>query len=250
MSHETEDPQGLEDTMIAWVLGELDAAQARDFERRLAADPALARETQALRATLALVPYASVQTPPPALRARVLAAAGAGAAAAPLASAPRSRAALRPAWTNLLAAAAALAAVAFGLDAWRTREQLAALQLASAVTAVLQEPNVVARFALAGTAAARGAVGGVVLDLDAQRGAVIFDGLPPLPDGQVYRLWAAVGDKDVPCGDFRPRSAGDVVAQFAVPVDAYDAPIDRLFVTAEPKDATGGPTGAELLRSV
>jgi len=248
MSHETDDPQALEDTMIAYVLGELDAAATRDFERRLAADPALARETHALRATLSLVPYASVQTPPPALRERVLSAAGAG--TAPRSAAPRARTSARPKWTNVLAAAAALAAVAFGLDAWRTREQLEALQLASDVTAVLHEPNVVARFTLAGTGAARGAAGGVVLDLDAKKGAVVFNDLPPLPEGKVYRLWAAVGEKDVPCGDFRPRPAGDVVAQFAVPVDAYDAPIDHLFVTAEPKDATGGPTGAEVMRSI
>jgi len=245
MSRETDDVQTFEDTMIAYVLGDLDAAAARDFERRLAADPALAHETHALRATLSLVPYASVQAPPPALRARVLAAAGAGAA-----TAPRPRAAMRPAWTRVLAAAAVLAAVAFGLDAYRSREELAALRLARDVTAVLHEPNVVARFQLAGTGAARDAVGGVVLDLDAKKGAVVFNDLPPLPEGQVYRLWAAVGEKDVPCGDFRPRPAGEVVAQFPVPVDAYDAPIDHLFVTAEPKGSTGGPTGEPVMRSV
>jgi hypothetical protein len=98
--------------------------------------------------------------------------------------------------------------------------------------------------------ARRRAVGGVVLDLDAKKGAVVFNDLPPLPEGQVYRLWAAVGDKDVPCGDFRPQPAGEVVAQFTVPVDAYDAPIRQLFVTAEPKGSTGGPTGEAVMRSV
>lgn len=238
-----------EDTIIAYVLGDLDAAAAREFERRLAADPALARETHAIRATLSLVPYASVQAPPPALRDRVLAAAAAGAAPV-VKPAARSLTARRPMWTSLIAAAAVLAAVAFGLDAYRTRGELSALRLASNVDAVLLEPNVVARFELAGTGAARGAVGGVVLDLDAKKGAVIFNDLPPLPEGQVYRLWAAVGKKDVPCGDFRPRAAGEVVAQFPVPVDAYDAPIDHLFVTAEPKDAAGGPTGKPVMRSV
>jgi hypothetical protein len=150
----------------------------------------------------------------------------------------------------VLAAAAVLAAVAFGLDAHRSREELATLRLARDVTAVLHEPNVVARFQLAGTGAARGAQGGVILDLDAKKGAVVFHDLPALPDDEVYRLWAAVGDKDVPCGDFRPRAAGEVVAQFPVPVDAYDAPIRELFVTAEPKGSTGGPTGEPVMRSV
>jgi hypothetical protein len=70
-----------------------------------------------------------------------------------------------------------------------------------------------------------------------------------LPAGQVYRLWAQVAERAVPCGDFRAGPDGAVLAQFAVPVDAYTAPIGELFVTVEPAGAGDRPTGPVVMRS-
>ena len=72
--------------------------------------------------------------------------------------------------------------------------------------------------------------------------------MPTLPTGKIYRLWAAVGDRAVPCGGFRTRSDGTAVAQFLVPVESHTAPIGRLFVTVEPDapgDTPAGPTVME-----
>jgi hypothetical protein len=118
------------------------------------------------------------------------------------------------------------------------------------MTAALQEPNVVRSFALAGTGAARGAVGRVALDLDAKKGAVVLKGMPVLPEGKVYRLWARVADTDVPCGEFRSDPAGAVLAQFAVPVESYTAPIGKLFVTVEPAAPSAVPSGPTVMTSV
>ena len=93
-------------------------------------------------------------------------------------------------------------------------------------------------------------MGRVALDLDAGRGAAAIDRLPPLPAGQVYRLWALVGDTNVPCGEFKLGPEGAVRAQFRIPVDAYTAPIVKLFLTVEPAEAPLRPSGPVLMESV
>jgi anti-sigma-K factor RskA len=233
-----------EERLVDYVLGELRRDEAEQIERLVRTDASLAAEVRRLRPVLDLLPYSVMTEPPPGLRGRVLdaAAARARARAAPSAVA-RPRGVV---WSRFVAAAAAALALAFGLDARRTRQELA---LQRETTAALQEPNVVKSFALAGTGSARGAVGRIALDLDAKKGAVVLKGMPVLPEGQVYRLWARVADADVPCGDFRSDPAGAVLAQFAVPVESYTAPIGKLFVTVEPAAPSAAPTGPTVMTS-
>ena len=224
------------DLAVDYVLGELSREDATTFERRLAGDPELAEEVRRLRATLGLLPFATVTEPPPHLRARVLAA---GRASAPArTSAPR-----RVVWSRFAAAAAAVLALAFGFDAYRVRRDLA---LERELTATLREPNVVRSFALAGTG---GAYGTVALDLDAKRGAVVLKHLQALPAGERYRLWAQVGDRSVFCGEFGASAAGTIVAQFPVPVESYTAPIAKLFLTRESAPRGPGPAGPTVMES-
>ncbi len=224
------------DLAVDYVLGELSHEDAATFERRLAGDPELAEEVRRLRATLGLLPFATVTEPPPHLRARVLAA---GRASAPArTSAPR-----RVVWSRFAAAAAAVLALAFGFDAYRVRRDLA---LERELTATLHEPNVVRSFALAGTG---GAYGTVALDLDAKRGAVVVKGLRALPPGERYRLWAQVGERSVFCGEFGASAAGTIVAQFPVPVESYTAPIAKLFLTKESTPRGPAPAGPTVMES-
>ena len=224
------------DLAVEYVLGELSREDATTFERRLAGDPELAEEVRRLRATLGLLPFATVTEPPPHLRARVLAA---GRASAPArTSAPR-----RVVWSRFAAAAAAVLALAFGFDAYRVRRDLA---LERELTATLHEPNVVRSFALAGTG---GAYGTVALDLDAKRGAVVVKGLRALPPGERYRLWAQVGERSVFCGEFGASAAGTIVAQFPVPVESYTAPIAKLFLTKESTPRGPAPAGPTVMES-
>jgi anti-sigma-K factor RskA len=234
-----------EDRLVEYVLGELRRDEAQALENLMQADTQLAAEVRRLRQVFDLLPYAAVTEPPPELRARVLDAAVARTReTAPPAPAPRAP--RRIVWSQFAAAAAAALAMAFGMDAWRTRQELA---LQREMTATLQEPNVVRSFALAGTGAARGAVGRVALDLDAKKGAVVLKGMPALPEGQVYRLWAKVNEKDVPCGEFRADRQGAVLAQFVVPVESYTAPLGKLFVTVEPSSLPATPTGPKVMES-
>lgn len=227
-----------DDIAVDYVLGELSPEDTATFERRMAGDPALAEEVRRLRATLDLVPLATVTEPPVHLRARVLAA---GAAVAPAPAA--KRAPRRVVWSQFVAATAALLALALGFDAYRTRRELG---LERELTAMLQEPNVVSSFALAGG----GAYGTVALDLDAKRGAVVLKGLRALPAGERYRLWAQVGDKSVFCGEFGASAAGTISAQFPVPVESYTAPIAKLFLTRESAPRGPNPAGPTVMESV
>ena len=241
---------GTEEQAVSYVLGEMDAGEARAFEKRLAEDAILAGEVRRLRGVLGLMPLATITEPPPSLRARIVAASEPRVRTAPAAPAPRSaprRPAPRVVWSRFAAAAAAALALAFGLDATRTRRELA---LERELASALHEPNVVQTFRLASTGAAGGGYGTVALDLDAKRGAVVLKGMPVPPPGRVYRLWAQVADRAVPCGDFRARPDGGVTAQFPVPVETYTAPLGKLFVTEEPEPPPSEPTGRRILESV
>jgi anti-sigma-K factor RskA len=242
MTHAVNGDGGDEELMVQYVFGELPRAEAKAFEARMAADAALRAEVGRLRNTLDLLPYASATAPPPELRAKVL-----RAAQAPAKPVRAVSTAPRLVWSRFAAATAAAIALALGYDAYRVRSEL---ELQREVTALLQEPNVVRSFALASTGSAGRAFGSVVLDLDAKRGAVVLRRLPALGADQVYRLWARVGANDVRCGDFVASADGAVRAPFPVPVESYTAPIARLFVTVEPRAASGGPTGPTVLASV
>jgi anti-sigma-K factor RskA len=237
----TLDQDTAEELAVQYVLGELRPDEAARFERRLDEDAALAGEVLRLRRALGLLPYATEAEPPPGLRERILTAAAAQRRPATRAAAPR--AVRRVVWSRFAAAAAAALAVALGLDSYQVRRELS---LQRELSQTLLEPDVVHRFALAGTAG----FGRVALDMDAKRGAVVLRDVARLPEGQVYRLWAQVGDRAVYCADFRARPDGAVQAQFLVPVESYTAPIGKLFVTVEPAVPPTTPRGPRVMESV
>lgn len=255
-----------DDLTVQYVLGELPPDEARRFEARVAADATLAEEVRRLRAALGLLPYAKLEEPPPDLRSRVMAAAEARIrekatrteatapvatpVAPPIASEPRRapvvpivRPARRVVWSQFAAAIAAMLVLAIGIDNLRVRRELAMQQ---DVAHLLLEPNVVRAFTLRGG----GGFGTVALDMDAKRGAVVLKGMPALPADHTYRLWAEVGDKSVPCGDFGVAADGTVHVQFRVPVEQYTAPLGKLFVTVEPNGEGATPTGRRVMQSV
>ena len=232
------DPETLEDLMTRSALGELRGDEARRLAVLIAERPALGAEMERLRRAYGMIGYA-VATPPPAdLRARVLAAAGA--------RAPRTVRGPRVLTvTRVVGSVAAALILALAWDGYRLRQELA---LQQDVAATLQQPNVVQQFALAGNGASL-AAGTVVLDLDAKRAAVAIRGLPRLPAGQVYRLWARVGEGAVPCGQFNADEQGRVVSQFPIPVDAYTSPVRELFLNVEPAAQGPQPVGRTVMRS-
>jgi len=245
------DREALEEVMTRYVLGELADDEARELARVVAERPELGAEIDGLRRALGLLPYADVTAPPSHLRARVLAAAEAMTRPAP-ADRPRTATVTelrRPprmlTAARVMGAIAATMIVALAWDGHRLRQEL---ELQRDVATTLQQPNVVRQFALTGSGMAP-AAGTAVLDLDAKRAAVVIRGLPRLPAGQVYRLWARIGDGAVPCGHFNADEHGSVVSQFTIPVDAYTSPVRELFLNVEPAAQGPQPVGETVMRS-
>jgi anti-sigma-K factor RskA len=270
----TRDPHTLEDVKLRYVLGELGEAEVAAFERELAADADLAAEVRGLRRAFATLPYATATDPPSDLRARVLAAAQrdeverrptagdaesvaarrTGRRAGP--DSPSGQRSVRRArgierrrswWSVAAMAVAAGVAIVFALDARNLRRELT---LQREVAGLLQQPNVVVSFMLAGTGTAASAYGSVLMDMDGAKGALAVHGLPVAPSGHVYRLWAVSAGNDVLCGQFSADPERAARAQFVVPVRAYKGAVERVFVTLEPLDETAQPTGPHVLESI
>jgi anti-sigma factor RsiW len=131
-------------------------------------------------------------------------------------------------------AAAILLVTSTGLGVWNLnlREQL---QVATA------RPT--PRLALAATADAPGASGG--LAVDANGGALVtVSNLPPLAAGRVYEAWVIDVSGPKPAGTFLTTSDG----RGAVALTQATSPGQVVAVTAEPSPGTESPTGKVLLK--
>lgn len=233
-------PTDREEQLIDYVLGELAPEATRDFERLLLVDPALAAEVVRLRRVLDLIPYTVIAEPPSYLREKLLTTAAFQ--FAPLRPTPLWK---RLNWGWAAATVAALATAAFALDSYHLRQELRTL---TEVAATLQEPNVVLVFSLRGTGTAVGAFGSLAMDLDQKRAAISAQNLPVPPPDRLYRLWAVVGGRNIPCGQFRTSPQGAILNQFAIPVEAYSsARIAKLLVTLEPVSLPPNPTGPTMM---
>ena len=248
MSDETldSDEQEMRDLLVRYVLGDVEP-EARSLMRRLfEADPALAKEAAELERTLQLLPLATAVAPPPHLRERVLAAARGM-------STPRAVTARRPAdrtryWHFATAAALAASAIVCALLLVERAALRHEFEQQARAAGMLREPNVVLSFKLTGAGSASAASGYVLLDLDAKRASISVDKLPDAPQGYAYHLWAILESKQVPCGRFNPVG-GSLLTQFAIPVDSYTSPIQKLILTLQPDNDQAAPKGEAIMTS-
>ena len=259
------------DTAGLYALGALAGAERQAFESHLATCEECAADVRSLGAVVRALPYAAPQIdPPPALRARVLAAAGdpnasarAAVASAPPASRPRYA---ESGWL----AAAALVLIAVGLGAYtanvrqrvgsletqltealtrldRSEEQLAeavrAAERAQTRLAVLTAPDL-KQVSLAGQPAAPRAAGRA---LWSRANGLLFaaNDLPPLPAGRIYQVWFLTPGAPVSAGLVRPDQNGRVTAAFDTPPGAPDP--TGVAVSIEPEAGVPAPTGAIYL---
>jgi anti-sigma-K factor RskA len=232
----------------------MDAISAPDrvrFERHLTRCEDCAREIASLREATARLATAAAVSPPPALKARVMAAAAATRQRPPV---PEPEAALRTwplrTWQSrpaprkrlamaagaLAAAAAVVAAVVFGVSNGGMRDQLSRAQASSQqVAAVLT-----ARDATMMTGAVRGG-GTVTIVMSHSMRELVFTAaaLHALPASRGYELWliGPAGDRAViMLPPARHGMTGPVVASGL-------RPGDHLALTAEPASGAAHPAG-------
>jgi len=252
----------LADLAAPYVLGVLTGAEREAFVAHLQTCALCRQEVASLAPVVEGLPQTLDQAPlPPALRARVLAAATGNEIAF------RQPARSRPSyWTGWLAAAATLAAIALGAVAWNSRtdaarlrgelatarereaaldRQIVALQASAAYaqqTAAVLRAADLGRVELAGQTGARDATGRILWS--ASQGVVfVATNLPPLPPGRVYQLWVVIADKPRSAGVVVPDAAGHLTVINTEPVAAHPT----FALTVEPEGGRPAPTGPMLL---
>ena len=248
-------PEEIAELAAVYALGGLDGEDRARFEALL--DAGDAEAVEALRVhqeTLAALATQSAHQPPAALRsalmARIAEDARAG-ARPPLPARARPRRALWPAvWAGALAAGIAAVVVGLWLSTSYDRRLQALAQEAAvlraeltrqqAVLAILRDPATQV-VALAGQPVAPTARGRMLWHAQAG-GILVTTGLPPVPAGKTYQLWAITGQRPpVPAGTFGVDTGG--VASLQVPPLSGVERVDVFAVTLEPAGGLPAPSG-------
>ncbi len=204
----------------SYALNSLTNGERSDFERHALTDPQTLEEVRSLSETAALLAYGTLEeTPPPALKADVMAAIRntrqlpASSVVRDISSARSAKArsqggaSERRRWVPALSAAAALAIFAgVGVGGWVAgqnsseqdiREQLVASQAQQeAMLTIMSSPDA----QIATTPLSDGGTVTVASSGKANKAAVMVNDMPPLPDGKTYELWFISAAGAVPAG--------------------------------------------------
>jgi anti-sigma-K factor RskA len=216
------------DSLGAWLLGALPEDEAADFRRHLDECATCREDAAALQVAVDALPAsAEPRTPPPALKARIMAVVESEAellhAAGPESDRPHPRRARS--W--------------FGGISWRPALAIGLAALALGVVAA----NVLGGGTQTITAQVQRG-GSAKLEVEGGHGRLVASRLPAPPSGRVYQVWLDKGGKVPEPTDvlFTPRSDGSASAD----VPSVDG-VKRVMVTDEPPGGSQTPSGKLLL---
>jgi anti-sigma factor RsiW len=234
----------------AYALDALEAGpESERFARHLDRCPSCASEVRGFREVATALAFAATATPPAGLRDQVLAATARTRQLPPEVSRPAQprRAPARvprlpwvPWLSGVVATAAVVIAVLFGLSQAHTEQQLNQARAQNqAIALVLSSPQV----KLLSHSTTAGGVATVVLAADTHRLVVTTSGLPALPAGKVYQLWLIGQKKIVSAGLLPSATSGQTAPVLASGVVSGD----KLGLTVEPAPGTAQPTTTPIL---
>ncbi len=246
-------PPRCEQVLISgYVLGNLSPAEAMLFEEILAENPEVAQQVIELQQTLELAYFPAEVTPPPTLKAKLLAANTALSNGEPAATTNLlTQWKQKLSWGKTLGAISAALIVGLGISNywfWQT------LQKASIETPA-SEKLVYSLQGVDSKAKAKLIVNPNKLDA-----TLTVSNLSPLPEGKVYALWTVVG-KEVPFTTdskgailtdvFQVNNQGEVSKSIVVPrVHRNNQQIQKIAVTIESESAPQAHTGSILMATV
>jgi anti-sigma-K factor RskA len=222
-----------------YLLGCLDDDEEMQVAAHLADCATCRAEQHKLAETVAdLALLAPAQTPPSALKGRLMARIGGNATPMPMSRPAAERRPLLQRWLPVWGAVSLLLVLTLGALSLMLWQRLGRLEQAVA-------PGDMEAIPLAGSGIAPEASGYILVSSDGQRGAVVVDGLEPLAPEQEYQLWLIRDGQ---------RTSG---ATFVVGEDGYGwarirAP-ESLFVfsaadvTVEPAGGSPSPSGDPVL---
>ena len=243
MNHEE-----LQELLVFAALDALEHDEARLLDAHVDACPTCPAELATLRETVgwmgaAVAPVA----PPPALRARLLAATAAR--RVPRTAPPPVGFWRMAASLGGFAAAAVIAALL--MYAWGLATRMQSLESLLAeerdLATFLASPDT-ATIVLAGTEQAPKARLKLAYDRRTGRAMLFGYDLPTAPEGKAYQLWFIAGGKPLPGRVFAPESTGLGAWKDQVPPEGRDASV--FAVTLEPAGGVAAPTGPMVLKSV
>jgi anti-sigma-K factor RskA len=226
--------------IAGYVLGDLDADEAAEFERLLIEQSAIADEVTQMQKTLELSFNLPNVEPPAYLRSAVLDAHAHSTTVATLPGSTSKRLSRKPfSWSRALNVAAAVVIGVLGVNNYRLRQTLQASQTETQRLAALT-------FSLKGTQAATAASATVAVNPNNLEAVLTVKNLPPLPPGKVYVLWTLL-KQDAPFTTdpkgailtevFNVDAQGNVTQPIVVPnVYRSEALVSKVAVTVE--DAT------------
>ena len=234
----------------AYALDALEGGSERDrFSRHLSRCQSCASEVRGFREVATALAFAATAEPPPELRDRVLAAAARTRQVPPEVKTQGGHARPRrtrtwapwvPWLSGVVATASIVVAVLFGFAQAHTRQELNQAQAVNqAISLLLSSPQAT----LLSHSTTKGGVATVVLVADKHELAVITNGLPELPAGQVYQLWLIGKKKIVSAGLLPPATSGRTPAVLASGVVKGDT----LGLTVEPAPGSAQPTTTPIL---
>lgn len=245
-SHLNNFPKRISELLAGYVAGNLDPDELAEVQQLLTEHPELMAEVRALDQTLEQLVESFVAAPPPDhLSAQLLAAAQS--------SIPRklSHRAILP-WGRIATGALAAALVlSLAVDNYRMRMELSRT---AAIVDVLHYPGT-RTFTLRGMPVAQQSSGTMMVNLDQETAAIALSNLPSTPRGQVYRLWAMIGNEKVPCGEPLPaQTAATFRDRFPISPtsfpELYDPRLTGILITLEASRNAPQPTGPVILSSL
>ncbi|ALV46174.1 hypothetical protein MB46_12465 [Arthrobacter alpinus] len=246
----------------SYALNSLTNGERSDFERHALTDPQTLEEVRSLSETAALLAFGTPEeTPPPALKADVMAAIRntrqlpASSVVRDISSARRAKASSqggateRRRWVPALSAAAALALFAgVGVGGWVAgqnsseqdiKEQLSASQAQQeAMLAIMSSPDA----QIATTPLSNGGTVTVASSGKANKAAVMVNDMPPLPEGKTYELWFISAAGAVPAGLMDSPKAPAMQL-----LDGAMGGATHVGITVEPVGGSAKPTTTPIL---
>jgi anti-sigma-K factor RskA len=237
----TDATESRDEQIELYVLGLLDERETLAVERLLREDPAARQRARELREVVSVLALdAEPLAPSPDLKARIMEAARADLAPATAAPEPpppislderRERGVAR--WTPWLVAAALALVLAASLI-WNAQ-----------LRSDLDEGPETATYAVAGTGAAEG-VSGTLLVVDGDDESILtLAGLAELPSDRAYQVWLIADGAPVPNVTFIPDAAGTATVTVPGQIDDYNL----LAITVEPLAGSLAPTTEPIITS-
>lgn len=241
-------PESMPELLAGYVLGDLTPSELEIVEAYLAAHPELQAEVASLMLPLDLLSLTlPADNPSALLRQQILQSAtvetlGNSVSVPTLAVKPPQP------WQSIIAGLGLLLIAGLGWNNYQLNHELATvkqdLQIAKvaqnqkskeyqSVVSLLPQPD--NRYFSLKNMQGKGGVGSLVMVPNKSVALLALQKVEPLPPGQVYRVWAIIGDEEMECAHFAPDVNGKVLMQ--IPLKSWEK-ANKITITIEQKEAT------------